>query len=159
MFNANAFVRVAKKVSSVVVVEMTPEDIKHRNAEMDLAVVFENAASIPGISKFHCIRLKDGVPEAHVLTKHSNCGTALPLKQPNKPNSKEDNFYYQVYGSSSSEDEHEDNLLELSPQQRQPPRLEDIKHGTYVLVQFDGPRKTSYRYLAVCQSDVDSDVP
>lgn len=155
VFNANQFVNVAKEVSSVNVFEMTCEDIERRNADIDLARLVENATPVPGISRAHCIRFKESVLETYVLTLNST-----PVLQEKCYNFRDKNkcsFYNQVYGSSDSDNEDEDHLPEMSSDQQQPPKLEEIKHGTYVLVQFKGPRKTNYRYVAVCQSDVEDD--
>lgn len=78
VFNAENFVEVARKVSSVKIIEMSSVDIEERNQKMKVDKVFEIAPIISGITKIHAMYLKNEL-ETYFLSKHSNMSNNLEV--------------------------------------------------------------------------------
>ena len=67
--DATSFCATAKQVSNVDVVEMKTDEIKERNANLQLKEVFDDAPLVKGIKSFHHIKIIDSVSHGYAMTK------------------------------------------------------------------------------------------
>lgn len=70
VYNASQFAKAAEN-SNVMVLEMSEDNIKQRNINLDIHKTFDNCSKLGGISKSHCMKNVAGVVSIHFLTKHA----------------------------------------------------------------------------------------
>ena len=75
--DALSFCSTAKQVSNVNVVHISNDIVDSANSKLDTSRLFDDAPAIKGIKTFHCVQVKDPVPELFQLTKTAKESSAL----------------------------------------------------------------------------------
>lgn len=149
VYNASDFCSVAKKVSNVTVLHMSVDEIDSLNTKLDVKSIFEEADTVPGITKSHCIFWEDKSLMTYALTRKMSPPVAtFPSNSKNKPQRVP--IYSLIYDSDdNSSDDDVEPVGSISKVA--------ITNGSFVLVEFSEEKnlQVKFRYVAICQSEID----